>query len=100
MEIYKAPTLGSKGNDLINKHGTFTIDLPQEPCLHHVSPESATLSAQSTHKDYNHLMVLPCKNFRRTVVDAYVYHKHCKFRICTIALTLQLKLHLYINNWW
>jgi hypothetical protein len=25
------------------------------------------------------------------VVDAFVYHKLCKFRGCTIALTLQLK---------
>jgi hypothetical protein len=45
MEIYEAPTLESKGKDLIDKHGSFTLDLPQEPCLHHVSPESATLSA-------------------------------------------------------
>jgi hypothetical protein len=25
------------------------------------------------------------------VVDAFVYHKHCKFHGCTITLTLQLK---------
>jgi hypothetical protein len=45
MEIYKAPTLGSERKDLIDKHGSFTLDLPQEPCLHHVSTESVTLSA-------------------------------------------------------
>jgi hypothetical protein len=39
MEIYKVPTPGSEGKDSINKHGSFTLDLPQEPCLHHVSPE-------------------------------------------------------------
>jgi hypothetical protein len=61
MEIYKAPTLGSKRKDLIDKHGSFTLDIPQEPCLHHVSLESSTLSAQSTHQDYNRLMVLLCK---------------------------------------
>jgi hypothetical protein len=85
MEIYEAPTLESKGRDLINKHGSFTLDLPQEPCLHHVSPESATLSTQSTHQDYNRLKVLSCKKFRRTVEDAYVYHKHYRFRECIAA---------------
>jgi hypothetical protein len=88
MELYKAPTLGSKGKDLVNKHGSLTLDLPQEPCLHHVSTESATLSAQSTHEDYNRLMILSYKKFRRTVVGAYVYHKHCRFRVCIVALTL------------
>jgi hypothetical protein len=34
------------------------------------------------------------------IVDAYVYHKHCRFRVCTMALTLQLKLHWYIQDWW
>jgi hypothetical protein len=35
MEIYKAPTLGSEGKDLIDKHDSFTLDLPQIPCLVH-----------------------------------------------------------------
>jgi hypothetical protein len=85
MEIYEAPTLVSKGKDLIDKHGSFTLDLPQEPCLHHVSQESATLSTQSTHHDYNRLMILPCKKFRRMVVDAYVHHKYCRSHECIAA---------------
>jgi hypothetical protein len=93
MDVFKAPTLGSAGKDLINKNGSFTLDLSQEPCLHHVSLESATLSTQSTHQNYNHLMVLLCKKFRRMVVDAYVHHKYCRSRECIVALTLQLKLH-------
>jgi hypothetical protein len=51
------------------------------------------LSALSMHEGYNHLMVLSCKNFKRMVVAAYVYHKHYRFHVCTVALTLQLKLH-------
>jgi hypothetical protein len=93
MEIYEELTLESKGKDLIDKHGSFTLDLPQEPCLHHVTPNSTTLNALSTHEDYNRLMVLSCKKFRRMVVDAYVYHNHCRFCVCTVALTLQPKLH-------
>jgi hypothetical protein len=85
MEIYKALTLGSEEKDLIDKHGSFTLDLPQEPCLHHVPLESATLNAQNTHQDYNRLMVLLCKKFRRMVVDAYVHHKYCLFHECFAA---------------
>jgi hypothetical protein len=92
-ETYKAPTLGSEEKDFIDKHGSFTLELPQEPCLHHVSSQSATLSAQSTHQDYDRLMVISCKKFRRTVVYAYVYHKHYRFCVCIVALTLQLKLN-------
>jgi hypothetical protein len=39
MEIYNVLTLGSKGKDLIDKHGSFILDSPQEPYLHHMSPE-------------------------------------------------------------
>jgi hypothetical protein len=38
MEIYKAPTMASDRKDLIDKRGSFTLDLPREPCLHLVSP--------------------------------------------------------------
>jgi hypothetical protein len=45
------------------------------------------------HEGYDHLLILYCKMFRRLIVDAYVYHKHIRLRVCTMALTLQLKLH-------
>jgi hypothetical protein len=87
-EIYEAPTLESKGKDSIDQHGHFILDTPHEPCLHHASSESGMLGALSTHEGYNCLMVLSCKKFRRMVVDAYSYHKHCRFHVCTVALTL------------
>jgi hypothetical protein len=88
----------SKGKDSTYEHGSFVLGTPYEPCLHHASPESAMLSARSTHEDYNSLMALSSKKFRRMVVDVYVYHKHCRFRVCIVALTLQLNLQWYINN--
>ena len=97
MEIYETPTLESEGKDSIDKHGSFTFDIPQEQCLHHASLESTMLSAQSTHEDYNRLMVLFFLMFRRLVVDAYVYHKHCRFRVCTMSLTLQLKASMILQ---
>nr|TKW21462.1 hypothetical protein SEVIR_4G199500v2 [Setaria viridis] len=92
MEFCEVPTLESEGKDSICEHRSFIIEIPQEPCLLDTSIESATLCAPSTHEDYNYLKVHSCKTFGRLVVYAYVYHKHCKFRGCTVVLTLQLKL--------
>jgi hypothetical protein len=92
MEFCGVPTLESEGKGSINEHGSFILEISQEPCSFNASPESGMLCAPSTYKDYNYLMVLSCKKFRRLVVDAFVYRKHCKFRGCTMALTLQLKL--------
>jgi hypothetical protein len=92
MEFDEAPTLESKEKDSL-EHESFILEVPQEQCSFDASPESGTLCAPSTHEDYNHLKVLSCKTFRRLVVDAYVYRKHCRFCECSVALTLQPKLH-------
>jgi hypothetical protein len=91
MDFCEALTLESEGKDSIDEHVSFILEITQEPCLFNASPESGMLCAPCTHEDYNHLKVLSCKIFMRLVVDAYVYHKHCKFRGCFVALTLQLK---------
>jgi hypothetical protein len=100
MEIYETLTLESKGKDSTDEHGNFTHDIPTKPCSHLASPELAMLSALGILEYYNNLLVLSCKKPRRMVVDAYVYHKHCRFHLCFVALTLLLKLHRHINNWW
>ena len=87
-EFCEVPTLESNEKDSSNEHGNFTFDIPRKPCSFNATPESGTLSAPCTHKDYNHPIVLFCKIFRRLVVDVYVYRKHCRFRGCTVALTL------------
>ena len=76
MEFCEAPTLESKEKDFINEHGSFTFDIPRKPCSFNATPESGTLSAPCTHKDYSHHIILLCKIFRRLVVDVYVYRKH------------------------
>ena len=88
MEFYEAPTLESNEKDYSNEHGNFTLEMPQKQCSFNATPESDTLSAPCTHEDYNHLMVLFYKIFKRLVVDVFVYRKHCRFRGCTAALTL------------
>jgi hypothetical protein len=91
LEI-EMPTLESKRKYTIDENGSFILDTPHEPFLHNSSPETTMLSALITHEGYNHLLFLYCM-FRRLIMDAYVYHKHIRFRVCTKALTLQLKLH-------
>jgi hypothetical protein len=81
-EFCEVPIVEFIRKDSIDKHGSFILDLPDQPCSHHAFPESAMFSALSTFKGYNHLLVLYCKMFRRLIVDAYVYHKHCRFCVC------------------
>ena len=76
-ECYEAPTLESIEKDSIYEHGSFILVIPQKLCSFNTSPELGTHCAQSTHEDCNCLKVLSCKTFRRLVVDAYVYRKHC-----------------------
>ena len=85
MEFCEAPTLESDEKDSTDEHGTIIFEIP---CSFNATPESGMLSALCTHEDYNHLMVLFCKTFRRLVVDVYVYRKHYRFRGCIVALTL------------
>ncbi|OEL27306.1 hypothetical protein BAE44_0011675 [Dichanthelium oligosanthes] len=93
MDIFEASTLESKGKNSIDEHERFFLEKPQDPCSHNASLESVTFFATSMYKDYNHLKVLVCKRFRMLVVDALVYHKHCKSRGGTcgtnLAATLQ-----------
>ena len=85
MEFCEAPTLESTEKDSTDEHGTIIFEIP---CSFNASPESGILSASRTHEKSNHSKVFSCKIFRRVVVDAFVYRKHCKFRGCTVALTL------------
>jgi len=89
-ESSKALTLEFKENNSIDEHGSFILETPP-PCSFSTPPESGTRCAMNTFASCNLLKVLFSKMFGRMVVDAFVYHKHCKFRDCTIALTLQLK---------
>ena len=88
LEFDDAPTLESKEKDSLDEHGSFILEIPQEPCSFNASPESGMLCASSTHEDYNHLKVLFYKIFRRVVVDVFVYCKHCKFCGCTVPQTM------------
>nr|TKW32191.1 hypothetical protein SEVIR_2G154200v2 [Setaria viridis] len=90
MDIPDISTLEDEKNST-SEHESFCFEFPQNSCSHMKSPESISLGIPCLYKDHDHLLVLISKIFRRMVVDAFVYHKHCKFCGCTVALTLQLK---------
>jgi hypothetical protein len=81
-------TLESKTKNSTNKHETY--EFPQDSCPDKDSLEFISLRAMCSHQDPNHLN-FPSKMYRRVVVDAFVYHKHSRFRGSTMALTLQFK---------
>jgi hypothetical protein len=70
MEICVAPIMECIVEDVIDKLGSYILDIPYEPCSHNPFLESAMPSAPSTHKGYNHLLVLYCKMVTRLIVDA------------------------------
>jgi len=88
MEFCEAPTLECDEKDFTHEHGSFIFKIPCKPCSFNATPELGMISAPCTHENYNHLIVLFGKIFRRLVVDVYVYRKHCRFYACTMALTL------------
>ena len=89
-ESAEALSLECEENGSIDEHGSFILESPK-PCSFSTSPESATCCTMNAFTSCNLLKAPSRKTFRRMVVDSFVYHKHCKFRGCAIALTLQLK---------
>jgi hypothetical protein len=89
-ESSEALSLECEEKDSIDELGSFILETPP-PCSFSTPPESAACWTMNAFASCNLLKTLSSKTFRRMVVDAFVYHKHCKFRGCTIALTLQLK---------
>ena len=73
MEFCEALTLESDEKYSTEEHGTVIFEMP---CSFNATPKIGILSAPCTHEDYNHLMVLFCKTFRRLVVDVYIFHKY------------------------
>ena len=86
MESSEALPLECEEKGSINEHDIFILESPP-PCSISTPPELATCCTTNAFVRCN-LLALPSKMFRRMVVDTFVYHKHCKFRGCTIALTL------------
>jgi hypothetical protein len=62
--------------DDINEHGNYSITISLKPCSYETSLNSIGLSILSTFEIFIPLILSIYKNFKRVVVDAYVYHKY------------------------
>jgi hypothetical protein len=69
-----------RDEDYINEHGNYSITISLKPCSYETSPNLIGLSNLTTFEISNPLILSSYKNFKRVVVDAYVYHKYCRSR--------------------
>jgi hypothetical protein len=77
IDIPWASTLEPDKGGLLNEHDSFILEEPLDPCSPEKPPESIH-GIKGTYKSYNHPMPIDQNNFKRMVVDAFVYHKYCK----------------------
>jgi hypothetical protein len=80
IDIHEETPLELEKEDDINEHLSYFMNTSSNPCSHEKSTESIGLSNIATHKIFNPLILPVHKDFERVVVDAYVYHKYCKYR--------------------
>jgi hypothetical protein len=79
-DIHEERPLEPKKEDDIDEHGSYFMNTSSNPCSHEKSPESIRLSNIATDEIFNPFILIVHKIVERVVVDAYIYHKYCKFR--------------------
>ena len=80
LDIHEESPLELEREDYINEHGSYFINTSSNPSSYEKFSESIGLSNIATHEIFNPLILSVHKNFKRVVVDAFVYHKYCKSR--------------------
>ena len=78
LNCHQKESAPPKMKDFIDEHGSYFLTIPSNPCSYEKSPESICNST-ITCQIYNPFLISVHKNFKRVVVDAFVYHKFCKF---------------------
>ena len=96
IDIHEESTLELEKEDYISEHGSYFINTSSNLCSHEKSPKAIGLSNIAIYEIFNPLILSVHKNFKRVVVDAYVYHKYCRsrcvnFEIGTRRLVLEGK---------
>jgi hypothetical protein len=82
--FHEESTLELEKEDDISEHRSYFLNTSSNPCSHEKSPESIGLSNIATHEIFNPLILLVHKDFKRVVVDAFVYHKYYRSH-CVLA---------------
>ena len=80
LSIHEKSSLEIGDKDNINEHGIYFIATSFTLCSYATSFQSICLSNLTTFEISNPLFFSIYKNFKRAVVDAYVYNKYCRSR--------------------
>jgi hypothetical protein len=75
--------------DDIDDHGSYFTNISSNPCSYEKSSELIGLSNIAIHEIFNPLFLPVHKDFKRVVVDAYIYHKYCRSRCVNLAIGTQ-----------
>ena len=67
------------------EHEKFSFEIPRVSCSPFGSLVFVLVLTTCLHENQHILLIFVHKLFKRMVVDAYVYHKHCKSRFGTVA---------------
>ena len=89
IDIHEETTLESKKEDDIDEHESYYMCTSLNPCSHEKSPELIGLSNIATPEIFIPLILPIYKNFKRVVVDAYVYHKYCIYHCVNLEIGTQ-----------
>jgi len=74
----ETPNIQIGDEDNINEHGIYFIATSFTPCSYATPSQYIGLSNLTTFEISNPLFLFIYKNFKRAVVDAYVYNKYCR----------------------
>jgi hypothetical protein len=85
IDIHEDTPLELEKEDDIDEHGSYFIN-SSNSCSHEKSPESIGLSNITTHDILNPLVLPIHKDFKRVVVDTYVYHKYYRSRCINLEI--------------
>ena len=89
LDIHEESTLKLETDNSINEHGSYFLTIPSNPCSYEFFFKLFCLANIATHEIFNPLMLLVHKNFKRVVVDVFVYHKYCKSH-CVVGMNLEI----------
>jgi hypothetical protein len=89
IDIHGETPLELKKEDDIDEHGSYFMNTSSNPCSYEKSPESIDLSNITTHEIFNSLILSASKDFKRVVIDAYIYHKYYKSHCLTLEIGTQ-----------
>ena len=79
-ELHPSVFFSEIEEDDIKEHESYFINTSLKPCSYETSPDSIGVSSIATLEIFNPLTLSVYKNFKRVVVDAYVYHKFFRSR--------------------